>query len=156
MKPISSILSALLLMPLAVLAQGPEGPPPGGPDGPRHGRPEGPPPAEIIAKFDKDGDGKLSEDERAAMKEARKTMMEARKKEILAQFDKDGDGKLNDEEKAAAKEARQKLMLEKFDKDGDGKLSKEEKEAARAEFGGPGGPGGHGGPEKHKGKGSKE
>ena len=54
-------------------------------------------PKEVIAKFDKDGDGKLNEVE---MKAAR----DARQAEMLKKFDKDGDGKLSDEEKKAARE----------------------------------------------------
>ena len=66
---------------------------------PKRGRPGGRrPPPELMKKFDKDGDGKLSESERA---ELRKTM-EERRKEFLAKFDKDGDGKLNEEERKAA------------------------------------------------------
>ena len=57
-----------------------------------------------MKKFDKDGDGKLNEEERA---EARKTM-EARRQEALKKFDKDGDGKLNEEERKAAIAARPK------------------------------------------------
>ena len=48
---------------------------------------------QMIKKFDKDGDGKLSEEERAAVREE----MKGRKGELLAKFDKDGDGELNDE-----------------------------------------------------------
>ncbi|OYV04797.1 MAG: hypothetical protein CFE26_14980 [Verrucomicrobiales bacterium VVV1] len=83
-------------------------------------RPVRPLPPEILKQFDKDGDGKLSEDERAAMR----TAGEARKAEF------------------------EKKMLEKFDTDKDGKLSDEEKKAAREAGGfgpGPGGPGGPGG-----------
>lgn len=93
-------------------------------------RPERKLPPEILEKFDKDGDGKLNEEERAAAKAAREEMMEARKKEMLGKFDKDGDGELNGEEKEAMKEGRKKMMLEKFDKDGDGKLN----DAERAEM----------------------
>lgn len=59
---------------------------------------------EVMKKFDKDGDGKLSEDERA---EARKAM-EARRAEMIEKFDKDGDGKLNEEERKAAMASRTK------------------------------------------------
>ena len=62
-------------------------------------------PPEILAKFDKDGDGKLNDEERAAAKAAAEAKMEERKKEMIAKFDKDGDGKLSDEEKKAAEEA---------------------------------------------------
>ena len=57
---------------------------------------------EAFSLFDKDGDGKLSDDEKA---EARKAM-EARRKEMIGKFDKDGDGKLNEEERKAAMAAR--------------------------------------------------
>jgi len=55
--------------------------------------------AAFLKEFDKDGDGKLSQEEKTAMHEARKQKM-------LKEFDKDGDGKLNDEEKKAMQEAR--------------------------------------------------
>ena len=59
---------------------------------------------EIMKKFDKDGDGKLSDEEKA---EARKAM-EARRKEMIEKFDKDGDGKLNEEERKVAMASRPK------------------------------------------------
>lgn len=99
-------------------------------------------PPEIMEKFDKDGDGKLNEEERKAARAARGEMMESRRKEMLAKFDKDGDGKLNDEEEAAMKEERRKRMLERFDKDKDGELSDDEKAEMRKAMtdhrGGPG------------------
>ncbi len=98
-------------------------------------------PPEVIEKFDKDGDGKLNEEEREAAKAGRKEMMEARKKEMIAKFDTDGDGELSEEEREAAKAARKQMMLEKFDKDGDGELSDDEKaEMRKAMKGRPGGP----------------
>jgi hypothetical protein len=68
---------------------------------PGHGMPPPEVMKELVAKFDKDGDGKLNETE---MKAAR----EARQAEMLKKYDKDGDGKLSDEEKATAKEAMKK------------------------------------------------
>lgn len=94
-------------------------------------RPEGKLPPEIIAKFDKDGDGKLNDEERAAAKAAREEMMKARKAEMLKKFDTDGDGKLSDEEEAAMREARKKMMMERFDKDKDGELNEAEKAEMR-------------------------
>ena len=49
--------------------------------------------AEAIKLFDKDGDGKLSEEEEQAMREARRKMM-------MEKFDKDGDGELSEAERA--------------------------------------------------------
>ena len=103
--------------------------------GSKEGRPSR---EEIIKKFDKDGDGKLNDEEKA---ELRKKMAErsggGRKLPpfLMKKFDKDGDGKLSDEEKAEARkamEARRKEMIGKFDKDGDGKLNEEERKAAMA------------------------
>jgi len=79
--------------------------------------------AEAIKAFDKDGDGKLNDQERAAMREQ---MRKNREK----MFDTNGDGKLDDTERAAMQEAR-KAQLKEFDKDGDGKLSVEERKAMR-------------------------
>tara|TARA_B100000035_G_scaffold192911_1_gene164633 strand:+ start:500 stop:964 length:465 start_codon:yes stop_codon:yes gene_type:complete len=111
-----------------------------------------PPREEVMKKFDKDGDGKLNEEEKA---ELRKKMAErgaGRKVPpfILEKFDKDGDGKLSEDERAEARkamEARRAEMIEKFDKDGDGKLNEEERKAAmasRTKLGGEGKPEGKG------------
>ena len=88
----------------------------------------------ILEKFDKDGDGKLSDEEKAAARQAR----EERWKALLAEYDKDGDGQLSDEEKAAAKadmgwdgKRIPERFLARFDKDGDGQLSDEEMAAAK-------------------------
>lgn len=84
-------------------------------------------PAHVLEKFDKDGDGKLSPDER-------KAMFEERQKEMLAKFDKDGDGKLSADERATMREemeARRKELIEKYDADKDGKLSPDEMKTAR-------------------------
>jgi hypothetical protein len=112
--------------------------------GPREGRPV---PPEVLEKFDKDGDGKLNEEER-------KAAMEARQAEMLAKFDKDGDGKLSQDERKAAMEARRAEMMKRFDKNGDGKLDEEERKALPPRGGrpGPGRPEGGKGP---KGPGKK-
>jgi Ca2+-binding EF-hand superfamily protein len=123
-------------------------------------RPDGPKremPAEMFEKFDADKDGKLSDDERKAMREAMKAQAEERKAKMLEKYDADKDGELSDTEKEAMKadmQARHKALLEKYDADKDGKLSREEVKAAR-DAGeelppmmgrGPGGPGGKRGP----------
>lgn len=67
----------------------------------------------ILKMFDKDGDGKLNAEERAAAESAREEMGkggkrgEAGREAMLKAFDKDGDGKLSDDERDAAKKAFQ-------------------------------------------------
>ena len=79
----------------------------------------------FLAKYDKDGDGELSEEERVAAKGAW----------MLKRYDKDGDGTLSEEENTSAQEAKKKWIA-RFDKDGDGKLSGKEKKAMRKAHGG--------------------
>lgn len=79
-------------------------------------------PPEILKEFDKDGDGKLSQEERQAAREARQ-------KAMLEKFDADGDGKLSEDERKKMQETVRAERLKQFDKDGDGKLSKEERQA---------------------------
>lgn len=115
---------------------------------------------EFMSRFDTDGDGVISESERAAIREA---MMERRREEMLQRmlprFDLDGDGVLNDAERKAAEEALEAMRIERearfmarFDLDGDGVLSDSERAAMQASFergprdGGNRGPGGPGGP----------
>ena len=100
-------------------------------------RPNFPSREEMIKKFDSDGDGKLSDQER---EKARKQMPGKGRKlppEVLKKFDKDGDGELNDEERADARaqfEKRKAEALEKFDADGDGKLNLTERRKAMEAF----------------------
>ncbi len=70
--------------------------------------------AKMLARFDKNGDGKLDDTEKAAAKTAMKEHRKAR----LAKFDKNGDGKLDGDEKAAAKAAMKEHH--KHHKDGGG------------------------------------
>ena len=58
---------------------------------------------EMIKKFDKDGDGKLS---RSEQKEAKKAMAKQRE-EWIKKFDTNGDGKISAEEKGASKRGLQ-------------------------------------------------
>lgn len=101
--------------------------------------------AEMLARFDKDGDGELSEEERQAAREAMRAEREQRRQQfLLERYDKDGDGVLNEAETKAMeedqarieaeREARraemQQRALEAYDTDGDGQLSEEERRAA--------------------------
>ena len=84
-----------------------------------------------MRQYDRDGDGEISDEERAAMREAWRAGSELRR------FDADGDGKLNEAEagerdKARAEtEKRRAEFIKKYDEDGDGRLSREERSAAR-------------------------
>jgi hypothetical protein len=62
-------------------------------------------PDEVIKKFDKDGDGKLSEAEMAECKAAHQAKRAEMDKKMLEKFDVDKDGKLSDAEKAEAHKA---------------------------------------------------
>lgn len=114
----------------------------------------------ILSRFDKDGDGKLSDEEKAAALKGGggdrpfPGFNPANPPEfVLKRFDKDGDGKLNDEEQAEMRRGAGAFlggpgmpnfqeMAKRFDKDGDGKLSEEERAAVRAEMTKGGRPGG--------------
>ena len=62
-----------------------------------------------LKKYDKDGDGKLNDEEKAAWKAAH----EAEKKALLEKYDLNKDGKLDDAEKAAIKADKEKRKKEK-------------------------------------------
>jgi Ca2+-binding EF-hand superfamily protein len=127
------------------------------PDGPPPERPQMRIPAEILNKFDKDGDGKLSPDEAKAAREARQA-------EMMKKFDKNGDGELSEDERKAMHaemKARYEELLAKYDADKDGKLSPDEIKTAREAgeklpmmmgrgLGGPGAPERPGGPDGHR------
>ncbi|WP_455565031.1 EF-hand domain-containing protein [Akkermansia biwaensis] len=100
----------------------------------------------VLEQYDTDKDGKLSDEEKAAVKAEIDKRMKARRDEMMKKYDKDGDGKLSREERQSMRdgwakahpeavkkmEERRAEMMKKYDKDGDGKLSDEEKKV-RAE-----------------------
>lgn len=112
--------------PLAQAGNNPDRPNAG--DRPRRG---GDRRAEFMKRWDKDGDGELSRDERREMGVA--MIQEGRDRQI-AKWDDDGDGILSDAERAKVQEDRRDkwwLMLDDigmkhFDADGDNKLSEQE------------------------------
>ena len=71
--------------------------------------------AEMLKKFDKDGDGKLSDTEKSTLRAEmqnrrgggrdRKQWTPEQRDEMLKKFDTDGDGKLSQEERDTAREA---------------------------------------------------
>jgi len=58
---------------------------------------------QFMAKYDKNKDGKISDEEKKAIKAEWAKRAEERKKEFMAKYDKNKDGKLCDEEKKAIK-----------------------------------------------------
>lgn len=100
------------------------GPAPGGEDARR---------AELLGRFDTDGDGRLGPAERQAMAEALRRDDVERK--LLKRFDLDRDGALSDQEREAAVRAavekQRAEFMERYDVDRDGKLSDEERRAIR-------------------------
>lgn len=70
------------------------------PDTKKEGAQEKPVPAAVLKKYDKNKDGKLDDQEKAAWKADQKKQRE----DQLKKYDKNKDGKLDAEEKAAMKE----------------------------------------------------
>jgi len=98
--------------------------------------------AELLKKYDKNGDGKIDEDERAA---AKADMFKngtggprgsALRERIMKRFDKNGDGVLDENELATAVDALKTnpRFIQRFDKNGDGKLDETELASARQEI----------------------
>ena len=98
----------------------------------------------MLEKFDTDGDGKLSEEEKAEARKAMQEKKQQREERMLKRFDADGDGQLSDAEKAEAKKQKEQMqekmkkagvnieeIRKQFDADGDGQLSEQERAQAR-------------------------
>lgn len=77
-----------------------------------------------LAKFDTDGDGSLSDEERRAM-------MENMRREWESRMDKNGDGVVDENERldAMLESPRGRRMIERFDANGDGMLDDAERQA---------------------------
>ena len=102
----------------------------------------------VLAKYDRDGDGKLSEAERRAAhadwakhRHHWKDLLEKRSEAWVAKFDRDHDGNLSKEERDAIRkkfiEKLEKLKekwIAQYDKNQDGKLDKEERAVVRKKF----------------------
>ena len=143
-KNMNSILwkkTGLLMALIVAAALSSTATPDGKGSGNKDARGERPSREEMRVRFDTDGDGQLSEEERAAMREARGDGRGERpsREELLERFDADGDGELSEQERAALREemgrrrgpggerpSREEL-LEKYDTDGDGQLSEKER-----------------------------
>ena len=105
----------------------------------------------FMEKFDTDGDGIISEEERESARAHMRERFGADgpgrmgpgmgRDRMLEKFDADGDGTLSEAEKEEAhrfmQERREQFMadrLARFDTDGDGEISDEERAAARDKF----------------------
>ena len=97
----------------------------GRPDGEHHGRGRrGPPdPAEMVKRFDKNADGKLSVSE-----------LPERMQQFMGKADTNADGVITVEELKAGEEKMRAEHLAKVDTDHDGKVSPEERNAAFEKF----------------------
>jgi Ca2+-binding EF-hand superfamily protein len=82
--------------------------------------------AKMIEKFDKNGDGKLDDAERAERKAAFEAKRAARTQEALARYDLDKNGQLDKSERAAMRDDQLTARFQKMDKNGDGKLTLDE------------------------------
>jgi len=108
----------------------------------------------MLKRFDKDDDGKLSDEERAAAR----TAYEARRGSGSGKRGPRG-GAPGAERERPDRERMRAEMLKRFDKDGDGRLSDEERATMRKHFearrGGRGGPG-RGGDRGQRGREARE
>ncbi len=101
--------------------------------------------ADMLARFDKDGDGELNEEERQSAREAFRAEREARRQQfLLDRYDVDRDGVLSEAETKKMEEDRERMDQERearqaemhqralaaYDTDGDGQLSDDERSAA--------------------------
>jgi Ca2+-binding EF-hand superfamily protein len=119
--------------------------------------------AELLERFDSDGDGRLSGAELEAVRDAglgpahgrgpraraldtdgdgtisHAEIQAAQKRRQRKRLDTDGDGEISDAERAAGRE-RHAEIVEQYDTDGDGHLSPSERDAAREDGALPGKP----------------
>lgn len=85
----------------------------------------------VMQKYDTNGDGKLDDQERAAMRADFQAKRQEMKAKMLAKYDINKDGKLEPEERAAMREDRAERQFKRLDTNGDGQLSFAEFKQAR-------------------------
>jgi len=96
---------------------------------------DAPAPGAVIQKFDKNGDGKLDDAERADLRAAFKAKRAEHRAAMLSRFDKNGDGKLDDAERTAMRDTLVTERFQKLDKNGDGVVSLDEFKASAGKAG---------------------
>jgi hypothetical protein len=96
---------------------------------------DGPARKEMIQKFDKNGDGKLDDAERADLKAAFEAKRAEHHKEALAKYDADHDGKLDAAERKAMHDGKLTERFRAMDKNGDGTLTLDEFKAGATQRG---------------------
>jgi len=90
--------------------------------------------AQMLQKFDTNGDGVLDDAERAQMKATFQAKRAEHKAAMLAKYDTNKDGKLEKTERIAMRDDLATQRFQKLDKNGDGQLSLDEYKAG-ARFG---------------------
>lgn len=93
--------------------------------------------AEFMQRYDTNGDGKLSEEEREAARQAFQARGSSDRQLLMRRFDADGDGQLNETERenarAEIRRVREQIsakIVPQYDLDGNGELDNEERQAA--------------------------
>jgi hypothetical protein len=104
--------------------------------------------AELIAKHDQDGDGRLNDSEREQMRVLAKRAASGGRegrgrggrrgwqppKEWLERYDSNGDGELSRQEQGAAFEGEKQRMIKKYDSDRSGDLGDSERKVLEKDF----------------------
>jgi Ca2+-binding EF-hand superfamily protein len=95
----------------------------------------GPRKGELMKKYDANGDGKLDEHERQALRAERKSFREQHRKEMITRYDRNRDGKLDDAERKVLIDEKTAARFARIDTDRNGQISLAEFQAAAASKG---------------------
>lgn len=104
-------------------APAPVAPAPGQPASPASPAPRK---SKLLEQYDKNGDGKLDETEREAMRKDREAKRKEREAELIKKYDKNGDGKLDEAERQAMRDEYRKKRDAAIEKQAPNAPKKEE------------------------------